>query len=185
MVEGNVTVGNINGQSVDWFKDISSFNVINFKVISIRYNQEMVLLELSTYLLTLSLYYYFQKDVVVDDLEVRNFNDIDFHTFERNIVYKRSKRAVINSHKVFQNGFKVQKMLNSVRLNDIHVDNILMKSGNQNITGPISIKGKVRVQNNCEIQKNLNSYSVNVLANMFHVDGDTYTINRKYIRCSL
>ncbi|KAF5302872.1 hypothetical protein FQA39_LY02052 [Lamprigera yunnana] len=118
----------------------------------------------------------FLSDVSVYHLNLQLFNGVDFQTFFNNIVYKTDPNIFINGFKTFNNGFHVTTMLNSERLNDVHVDNILTKTGPQYVEGPLIIYGNVVVENDCQIEENLNGVFVSNLSKTYNFRDDTLEI---------
>lgn len=112
-------------------------------------------------------------------MNVKTFNTINFKTFIDNIIYKYEKNVTINSLKRFMNGIHITRMLNSERLNNIYVDDILTKTGVQQISSPLRIYGNIWINHNTVIDETLNEVPVKYLLDKYQFIGDTCIIKGK------
>lgn len=63
-------------------------------------------------------------------------------------------------------------------VNGVLIKNVLRKSGNQKISGPIIIKGNIVVADDTSVGESLNGVSMRYLSEVFQVvDENTYKIN--------
>ncbi|KAF5288824.1 hypothetical protein FQR65_LT11939 [Abscondita terminalis] len=119
----------------------------------------------------------FQSDVFVSEIKLKYFNGIKLDELYNNLLFKGQPNQIINGVKTFTKGLHVTKMLNSEYLNNIYVDHILTKTGEQQIQGPLNIIGNVVIDYDCEIGENLNGVSVPYLTKTYKFVDDTIIIN--------
>ncbi|KAK5643724.1 hypothetical protein RI129_007569 [Pyrocoelia pectoralis] len=112
-------------------------------------------------------------DLYLNHLKLFDFNGVPFKLFTDYVVYKGEENPVINGFKTFLNGFRVTRMLNSEHLNRIHVDNILTKSGKQEVRGPLSIYGNVVINYDTEVYGSLNGIAMSYLRNTYQYENNT------------
>lgn len=74
--------------------------------------------------------------------------------------------------------FKVEKLIETDKINDILLDNIFIKNGKQTIKGPIVIKGDVEFEN-IFVKKNINNVTMDYFTNNLTVLNNTYIVNGK------
>ncbi|XP_031341241.1 uncharacterized protein LOC116169316 [Photinus pyralis] len=119
----------------------------------------------------------FAGDLFVNHFNLKHFNGVPFKLFTDNVIYKDEKNPVITGFKNFVNGFRVTRMLNSEYLNGIHVDNILMKTGEQAVKGPVTITGNVIVNYDTVVDEGLNGVPLSYLRDVYHSENNTCVIN--------
>lgn len=92
-------------------------------------------------------------------------------------MYKTQPDIELSGLKIFNNGFAVNKYIETEKINGIYLGNILRNSGEQSISSPLNIKGNVEVTCNATVSGNLNGVSLNYIADSFELSEDGYKIN--------
>ncbi|XP_017787326.1 PREDICTED: uncharacterized protein LOC108570026 [Nicrophorus vespilloides] len=120
----------------------------------------------------------FKDNVYVKEIITDNFNDIPFQEMLENVVFKNETDDVrIDGFKLYANGYEVLNYMVSPRLNAVKMENILLKSGRQQIKSPVIVFGDVLIRENAEVLGNINEIPVNYFVNSFEsLNENTYRI---------
>lgn len=119
----------------------------------------------------------FQGNVYFKNLHLTNLSNVNFENMKTDVVYRNETDVHLTGWKIFANGFFVTHILNADNINNIYVDHILTKNGDQEILGPLNIFGDVLVQNNCEVDDNFNGVLLSYLTRTFSIVNETFVIN--------
>ncbi|GLV35270.1 female sterile (1) Nasrat [Carabus blaptoides fortunei] len=120
----------------------------------------------------------FENDVMIEHLNIKNLNGENFKHFLADLVLKNETNVVFNGHKTFTNGFKVES-LNVDQINDVIVDDILLKSEEQNILGNVFIHGDVWVHDDLDVKHYINNVSIDFLKEHYKFEDDTCILKGK------
>ena len=75
----------------------------------------------------------------------------------------------------------MKKIIETQKINNISLSNVLSKHGTQEILGPVTIQGDVSFQNNVTILENINNVPVEVLTEKYEFTGAQYKIKGEYL----
>lgn len=82
----------------------------------------------------------------------------------------------ITGWKTFANGFFITHILNTDNINNIYIDDILTKNGDQQLTGPMNIVGDVLVRHDFRVDGDFNGASLSYLTQTFSVVNGRFVI---------
>lgn len=82
----------------------------------------------------------------------------------------------VTGWKTFANGFFITHILNTDNINNIYIDNILTKSGEQQLMGPLDIIGDVLVRNDFQVDGDFNGISLLYLTQTFTIKDGKFVI---------
>lgn len=119
----------------------------------------------------------FQNISMFGYLQTEKFNNVDFDSFSKSLIYKHETDVEFKGFKTYLNGIDASGRLECDELNNIPVENILKKTGAQRIKGPLHIGADVFVYSDTEISENLNNIPVEYLMNSFETIDGGYKIN--------
>lgn len=108
--------------------------------------------------------------VTFEKLTVDLINNITFDEFANNVIYKNETNVTITGPKIFENGFHVNKFIETYTLNDVPLSNLMTKFGSQDIRCPLVVHGDLVVDSQSEIEGKLNGFSLNELKDFFYFD---------------
>ncbi|XP_008192894.2 uncharacterized protein fs(1)N [Tribolium castaneum] len=111
----------------------------------------------------------FNDDVSFETVEIEKFGGVDFTTFVTNIVYKNETHVTFSGAKTFPEGFTVHKLIETQKINNVVLPNILRNYGVQEIAGPLTVEGNVQFGENLTVGT-LNDVSVQAITDSFQVN---------------
>ncbi|CAG9819512.1 unnamed protein product [Phaedon cochleariae] len=85
----------------------------------------------------------FGGDVYFTEVEIEKLSSIPWNDFVEQIVFKNETDVVFKGTKLFNEGIVVEKLIETEKINNVRLANILSIEGEQIIRGPITIKGDV------------------------------------------
>lgn len=103
---------------------------------------------------------------------------VDFTTFVQNLVFKNETDVTIHHDKIFLKGLTVRKLIETQKINNISLGNILIKHGEQEITSSIIIQGNVQFDDNITVE-NINNLPVNMITDFYQVRNDQVELKGK------
>ncbi|KAG5895616.1 hypothetical protein JTB14_017725 [Gonioctena quinquepunctata] len=89
----------------------------------------------------------FENDVYFDQLHIKELSSVGWEDFVSHLVFKNETSLVMSGTKIFRSGFKVEKLIETKKINDILLKDILTKEGAQQIKGPVVMTGAVTFEN--------------------------------------
>lgn len=111
-----------------------------------------------------------------ESLQIANLADVNFNNFVAKIVFKNVTHVTISNTVSFMHGLKVKNLIETSKLNNVTLKNVLRKNGNQTIKGPITVIGKVTLQEGCNVQNAINGIELKYLVEHFDVGNETLNL---------
>ncbi|XP_044748261.1 uncharacterized protein LOC123309290 [Coccinella septempunctata] len=115
-------------------------------------------------------------NVYFTNLKVSKLSGVPIREVLEDCIYKNDTDLEIKGLKVFQKGFVVEKLIETERLNDVPIDNLMTKQGEQIIEAPIEIFGNVTFNNDVDIMQTINDVPVQEIQDYFEYKDDIYFI---------
>ncbi|CAG9856275.1 unnamed protein product [Phyllotreta striolata] len=102
------------------------------------------------------------EDLFLKDLHLTQLGAVNWNDYVQQIVYKNQTNSFLkfDKPKQFLNGITVKNLIETKKINNVSIFNVLTKQGDQTIRGPVEIVGNVVVEN-IEINDTINQVSVN------------------------
>ncbi|XP_053696761.1 uncharacterized protein LOC128744042 [Sabethes cyaneus] len=96
-------------------------------------------------------------------------NNVNFGEFLADLVLKSDEVMEFYEPKIFKNGFHVEGNLDTERINDIRIDELILKNQSIHITGDVTIHGQLFV-NHLLIEDSLNGEPIQKLVDHYQYD---------------
>ncbi|XP_045478654.1 uncharacterized protein LOC123683798 [Harmonia axyridis] len=146
VVEDNINIDHLNGMPLN-------------KVQETRINSSMI-----------------DGNVYFTNLQVSSISEVPIQDVLKGVVYKSDADVEIKGLKTFNNGFIVKKIIETEKLNNVPVENLMTKQGEQIIEAPLQIFGNVTFKNNITVEETINDVSVQEVRDYFEYKDDIFVV---------
>ncbi|CAH1985769.1 unnamed protein product [Acanthoscelides obtectus] len=148
------------------FEESVTVNIVNNRTINNFTNNLLQLLKNEASNLTV------EGNVFLDDIDIDRFGNTNWSSLVANLIFKNNTNFSVKDTKTFTKELSIEKLIQTEKLNNVFLDNILTKQGEQVLKGDILMKGNVSFMD-LELQDDQGVFSKLLVENgTFVITGD-------------
>lgn len=118
------------------------------------------------------------EDVYFTEIDIDSLCNVPFDRFVEDVIFKNESSVEISGRIEFTEGIRVKKLIETKKLNEIRIGDILTKYGEQNIQSAISVHGDVHFED-VSVLVAINERNMKILDEPIETLNDTIVIRSK------